>query len=68
MHISVHILRYVDLNDPVHSREINTSSDDVGGEQARVFGGTESLRDGQSGLLLLTSDQMEQWNARLKTL
>lgn len=33
MHVSIHILRYINLNNPVHGREIDTPRNDVGSEQ-----------------------------------
>ncbi|KAJ0161195.1 hypothetical protein CTA2_6617, partial [Colletotrichum tanaceti] len=64
--VRVGVLGAVDLDDPVDGGEVDTAGDDVGGEQARVVGVGEALRDLHALQLLLLAEQVQQRDAGLQ--
>ena len=66
MDVGVRVLRAVHLDDPVDSRKIDSTRDDVGGKEARVLRGGEAVCDFQTGNLLLPSMQVQEGDTRLE--
>ncbi|GJC78321.1 hypothetical protein ColLi_01159 [Colletotrichum liriopes] len=64
--VGVGVFGAVDLDDPVDGGEVDTARDNVGGEQTRVVGVGESLRDLHPLELLLLAQQVEQRDTRLQ--
>jgi len=60
MDVGIGVLGTVELNDPVDGREVETSSGDVGGEEAAGGRGGETVEDVESLGLLLFAVEFEE--------
>ena len=66
MYIRIGIFRCVELENPVHRREVESTCGNISGEKNRVRTGQEALIDGKAFGLLLFSVEMEKRDTGLQ--
>ena len=68
MDVGVDVLRAVELHDPIHGGEIDTSRSDICAEESRVLSLNELEIDGGTLGLLLPSVKLKDLSPRLQPL